>query len=234
MKHITQISATSIVAILFIAVSVGPATAATVWSDSVGVVSATVDRGDHERGLTVRSGPSNTNAPVGFLPEGTEVRGANKFKNGYVQLTSPSNGGWVRMDYLKPVGGDGVVISIDRPELCLRIRSGPGLGFDKVGCAEMASKLELTGVWSANNWAQVESPVKGWVLASQINSVLAREPTIARSSGPPSGWSEPATSSSFDDPWFHSEPEVWVGPRRWRHGHWGRPWGWGFKGKWKN
>ena len=222
MLRTTYISLLSIATMLVIAVSVGPATAATIWSDSVGVVSAMVARGDHERGLTVRSGPSNTSAPLGYLPPGTPVKGTKKFKNGYVLLTSPANGGWVRMDHLRPVGGEGVVISVDRPEMCLRIRSGPGLGFDKVGCAEMASKLELTGAWSSNNWAQVEAPVKGWVLASQINSDIAPIPTMVTSrSRRSSDWDEPATAT-FDDPWFYSEPTIRIGPRFWHHRGWGR------------
>jgi len=66
-----------------------------------------------------------------------------------------------------------VVVSIDRPENCLRVRSGPGTGYEIVGCVRMGERLRLTGVWSQNNWAEVDRPAKGWVTGSQIRPVVA-------------------------------------------------------------
>ncbi|MBI4964526.1 MAG: SH3 domain-containing protein [Desulfomonile tiedjei] len=61
-----------------------------------------------------------------------------------------------------------VVVSIDRPENCLRVRSGPGTSYPIVGCVRMGERLQLTGAWSQNNWAEIDLPAKGWVTGSQI------------------------------------------------------------------
>ncbi len=61
-------------------------------------------------------------------------------------------------------GLEAVVTSVDRPENCLRIRISPGSSHEVVGCAVKGGKLTLTGV-VRKGWAQVQSPVKGWVLS---------------------------------------------------------------------
>ncbi|MEW6349542.1 MAG: ankyrin repeat domain-containing protein [Thermodesulfobacteriota bacterium] len=61
------------------------------------------------------------------------------------------------------------VTKIDRPEGCLRIRSGPSTITQKIGCASMGDNLVLSGVVQ-KGWAQVEFPVKGWVFGSQVSS----------------------------------------------------------------
>lgn|GEM_PF-1169881 len=67
--------------------------------------------------------------------------------------------------------GEGVVISVDRPENCLRIRRGPSVAYEIIGCAGFGERLRLTGVFSSDNrWAQLDN--NGWVLLSQIRTDL--------------------------------------------------------------
>lgn len=77
-----------------------------------------------------------------------------------------------------PAGGSAAVIRVDEPEKCLRIRSGPGKSYEVIGCANAGSRLNITGVWTSNNWAQLAS--KGWVYGPQIETDL-RPPTAAYS-----------------------------------------------------
>ena len=64
-----------------------------------------------------------------------------------------------------------VVTGVDRPDLCLRIRSGPGTTYNIIGCVELGQILTITGLVSPNqNWAQIVKPVSGWVYTPQIES----------------------------------------------------------------
>ena len=69
-----------------------------------------------------------------------------------------------------PVGGSATVIGVDEPEKCLRIRSGPDKSYEIIGCAKAGDQLNITGVWTSNNWAQLAS--KGWVYGPQIKTDL--------------------------------------------------------------
>ncbi len=193
------------------------------FGPDVGIISATVEKTDSERGLAIRSTPSAQGAPKAYLPVGTEVKGYAAFQNGYVKLLSPMEGGWLSMSHLKPVGGEATVASVDKPDLCLRIRGGPASSYDKVGCAELGSKLELTGFWSAGNWAQVKTPVSGWVYAKQIDSDLMPPTTTTyasstRSSSPSSYSSNRSdlTSGVYQD----TDDDLWYNERR--HREWRR------------
>jgi hypothetical protein len=120
-----------------------------------------------------------------------------------------------------PTIGVGVVISVDRPENCLRVRRGPSTSYDIIGCAGFGDKLNLTGVFSSDNrWAQLDN--NGWVVLSQIKTDL--RPPQAVVSTPSSSyveslplviektrhrWSEPATYPGTR-PWGHSY-NIWVG-----------------------
>ena len=64
---------------------------------------------------------------------------------------------------------EAIVIRVDQPEQCLRIREGPGSNYQKVGCASMREKIKLTGIVS-NGWAEVQDPARGWVTVSQIRA----------------------------------------------------------------
>ena len=107
-----------------------------------------------------------------YLATGTRVKAINDFVNGWVRLSEPYAGGWTQIASLNPLGAPAIVASVDYPDGCLRIRSGPSTSFPKVGCAPLGSRLELTGIWSQSGWAQVAGPVPGWVTASQISSSI--------------------------------------------------------------
>ncbi len=78
----------------------------------------------------------------------------------------------------QPVGGIATVIGVDQPENCLRIRSGPGNSYDIIGCANMGQQLRITGIWTANDWAQTAD--NGWVYGPEIQTDL-RPPRAAYS-----------------------------------------------------
>jgi uncharacterized protein YraI len=62
------------------------------------------------------------------------------------------------------------VVSVDRPENCLRVRGGPGTSYPIVGCVNWGQKLRLTGLWSGGKWTQIDRPAQGWLTASQITT----------------------------------------------------------------
>jgi hypothetical protein len=140
------------------------------WAQAFGMVAASVASANDPRGLTVRSEPSESAGVVGYLQIGTEIRACNDFKGSWARLQSPFPGGWVNMVNLKPTSGEGSVVAVDEPEHCLAIRKGPGSSYEKVACAALGQKLRLSGVWSENNFARIESG--DWVDASKISTDL--------------------------------------------------------------
>ena len=84
-------------------------------------------------------------------------------------------------DSPQPVGGVATVVGVDQPDNCLRIRSGPGNSYDVVGCANLGDQLNITGVWTSNDWAQLVD--NGWVYGEEIQTDL-RPPATAFSSAP--------------------------------------------------
>lgn len=84
----------------------------------------------------------------------------------------------------QPKGGVATVIGVDQPDNCLRIRSGPGSEYDLIGCAALGEQLNITGVWTSNDWAQLAD--NGWVYGPQIQTDL-RPPRTAYSQ-PPEYW----------------------------------------------
>jgi uncharacterized protein YraI len=68
------------------------------------------------------------------------------------------------------VGGVGTVIGVDQPENCLKVRSGPGSSYDVIGCVLMGTELNLTGIWTSNDWVQLTGD--GWVYGPQISTDL--------------------------------------------------------------
>jgi hypothetical protein len=159
----------------------GTASADDPWGEKIGPVSAVVEKAKNPKGLTVHSNPARGTRVLGYLPVGTQVRGYRKFTNGWMKLYEPFRGGWVRIRHLGLVSGAGTVVSIDRPENCLRIRSGPSMSHEIIGCARMDEAVKLTGVWSEDNWAEVTEPTGGWVYAKQISSDLKPPPQIGGS-----------------------------------------------------
>jgi uncharacterized protein YraI len=77
------------------------------------------------------------------------------------------------------------VASVDRPDNCLRVRSGPDSSTPVIGCLERGEKVRLTGATTNTGWPKVSSPVKGWVYRSQL-----RGPVTARSYRPARTYTE--------------------------------------------
>jgi len=96
-------------------------------------------------------------------------------------------------------GLEAVVTSVDRPENCLRIRNAPGTSHQIIGCAPKGEVLMLTGVVQ-KGWAQVGSPVQGWVLGRQIRAE-GLFPAKAAAAG------RRSSGSSTDDAEFYEFPE---------------------------
>ncbi|MEJ2719322.1 MAG: hypothetical protein P8182_19690 [Deltaproteobacteria bacterium] len=72
------------------------------WGETIGPVSARVDRADSDKGLTIRSRPSSSSRVVGHLSVGTRIRGYNTFRNGWMEVEGAFAQGWVPVDYLEP------------------------------------------------------------------------------------------------------------------------------------
>ncbi len=95
----------------------------------------------------------------------------------------------------QPVGGIATVIEVDQPENCLRIRSGPGDYYDVIGCANMGEQLNITGVWTSNDWAQLAD--NGWVYGPQIETDM-RPPRTAYDQSPSYVVTEEVTPNYYD------------------------------------
>lgn len=91
---------------------------------------------------------------------------------------APTNPAQAGPNSPQPKGGVATVIGVDQPENCLRIRSGPGSEYDIIGCAGLGQQLDITGVWTSNDWAQTAE--NGWVFGPQIETDL-RPPSDAYS-----------------------------------------------------
>ncbi|MEW6533921.1 MAG: hypothetical protein AB1473_24045 [Thermodesulfobacteriota bacterium] len=89
-------------------------------------------------------------------------------------------------------GGEAVVVRVDRPDNCLRIRSGPSMSHNMIGCAVMGQALVLTGVFSTDGrWAQLDN--NGWVTFRQVRTALKPpKRTVKRVR---------TSESDFDEPW---------------------------------
>jgi hypothetical protein len=146
----------------------------------------------------------------------------------------------------QPKGGVATVIGVDQPDNCLRIRSGPGLSYDIIGCANMGEQLNITGVWTSNDWAQLAD--NAWVYGPQIETDL-RPPRTAYSSSPSYVITEEVTpdyydwsylpSYGYDTYWYGGVPiflyniGVWnkFHPWWWHRGHHAWWWQGGHRGK---
>ncbi len=139
----------------------------------------------------------------------------------------------------QPKGGVAAVIGIDQPENCLRIRSGPGNSYDVIGCANMGEQLNITGVWTSDDWAQLAGG--GWVYGPQIRTNL-RPPRTAYSQldNYVAGEEEyPEYYSTYDYTylptygyatyWYGGIPIIVYSASVWRKFH---PWWWGKHKNW--
>ncbi len=130
----------------------------------------------------------------------------------------------------QPKGGVATVVGVDQPENCLRIRSGPGLYYDVIGCANMGEQLNITGVWTSNDWAQLADNT--WVYGPQIQTDL-RPPRTAYSRSPSYVVSEDVTPDygdwaylpdyGYDTYWDGGLPIYFYNIGVWNRFH---PWWW--------
>jgi hypothetical protein len=163
-----------------------------------GPVSGIVERADDPNGLSVREAPAADSRVIGYVEVGARVRGFPVFRNGWAQLRHPIVGGWARMDNIRPVAATATVVETDPRESCLHIRSGPSPTHESVGCVKPGEEMELTGIWTEANWAEVERPVKGWVYGEGIRSDIKPEP-------PPKAYARPEEAPERVVP-FQSPP----------------------------
>ena len=147
--------------------------------------------------------------------------------------------GAVLAQSVQPVGGTATVIGVDQPDNCLRIRSGPGNSYDIIDCANLGDQLNITGVWTTNDWAQLAD--SGWVYGPQIQTDL-RPPREAFSSEPSYAVTEEVVpvyddwsylpNYGYNTYWYSGVPiflysaALWhkFHPWSWRHGH--HAWWW--------
>lgn len=97
------------------------------------------------------------------------------------------------MDTGPPEGPMALVTGVDQPENCLRVRSGPGVRYEKIGCANRGESLALTGMVE-NGWAQLREPVQGWVSGSQIRAegLFPASQAASGNRGPSEGYGYPS------------------------------------------
>jgi hypothetical protein len=141
-----------------------------------GTIAASVAKADDPKGLTIRSDPSLSGREVAFLALGAMLKGPTAYRDGWVKVDHPQYPGWVSLANMKPIDGAAAITAVDRPENCLRIRSGPSSSFPVVECARISAKLALSGFWSDNNWALLQG--KGWVYGAQIHAP-SKPPSLA-------------------------------------------------------
>lgn len=152
-----------------------------VWGENFGPVAATVERADAPGGLAIRSEPSAESSVIGYLAVGTRVRGFRHFENGWMRMSHPSDRGWIPVDNLVPLSSKGHVSVADTRD-CTTVRSGPSERFKSVGCLPVGKELTLTGIWSENNWAQIQWPIRGWLPAQTVSTRFKpRESLLAES-----------------------------------------------------
>jgi hypothetical protein len=142
------------------------------YTPPTGPIAGIVIQGNGGNDLPLRARPNGTAEVVEFLKAGEATSNYNRFQDGFVQVYSPVNGAWAEISRLQPIRGKGTVIAVDKPDNCLRVRTGPGNTFERITCLAKDTSIELTGIWSENNWAEIDSPVKGWVYGDQISSTL--------------------------------------------------------------
>lgn len=142
-----------------------------VWGETFGPISATVEKGDASEGLAIRDQPSPEGRILGYLSVGTKIEGFRRFENGWMRIRRPSDRGWIPIDKLVPLSAEGKVRAADAPG-CATVRSGPTVRFNPVGCVPLGKKVTLTGIWSENNWAQIQWPVRGWLYSDHVSARL--------------------------------------------------------------
>ena len=130
----------------------------------------------------------------------------------------------------QPEGGNATVVGVDQPDNCLRIRSGPGTEYDVIGCANMGDELKITGVWTSNDWAQLED--NGWVYGPKISADLrppetaySEPPTYAVTEGVVPDYDDSAylPDYGYDTYYYGGAPIFFYNVAAWHRCH---PWWW--------
>jgi hypothetical protein len=136
------------------------------WGENVGLISAIVSATDSPDGLTVRLNPSQDSKSLTHLKPGTKIQGRN-FRDGWVNLQSPVQEGWVPMASLKAQPFERQVTKVDQSEACLPLKKGPGTAYEKIGCALIGEILKFSGVATRDDWLQVADR-NAWVPLSHV------------------------------------------------------------------
>jgi hypothetical protein len=75
-------------------------------------------------------------------------------------------------------GGVAVVVRVDRPDNCLRIRGDASASSEQIACVAEGERLNLTGVFSSDGrWAQLDN--NGWVFFGQLETDVRPPQAIA-------------------------------------------------------
>ncbi len=181
---------------------------ATLIGEIKGTIFASVAKADDPKGLIIRSEPSPSAQTVAYLALGTILKGPSAYRAGWIKVEAGQYQGWVSLSNLKAIGEEATVTSVDRPENCLRIRMGPSIAHQVIGCAGAGEKLRLSGFWSYNYWAGLDG--QGWIHGSQISSE-PRPPRPSFAASRVTGrYSSGSTSS--DPELYRGDPDVWGDP----------------------
>ena len=138
-----------------------------VWGENVGLISAVVTGTDDAEGLTVRSTPSSEGNVLTHLKPSTTIQADILFRGGWVKLKAPVQEGWAPIKFLKPHPVEGTVTKVNRADMCLPLKKGPGDTHEKVGCAQIGETLKFSGVATSDNWLQLADRT-GWAPASHV------------------------------------------------------------------
>jgi hypothetical protein len=192
---------------------------ATLIGEIKGTIFASVAKADDPKGLIIRSEPSTSAQTVAYLALGTMLKGPSAYRAGWIKVDAGQYQGWVSLANLKAIGEEATVTSVDRPENCLRIRMGPSIAHQVIGCAGMGEKLRLSGFWSYNYWAGLDG--QGWIHGSQIASE-PRPPRPASTASRVTG-RHPSGSARSDPESYRGDLDVWGYPL---YGYYSPYWYW--------
>jgi len=130
--------------------------------------------------VNIRTGPGVDYENVGILKEG-ENAGIIAYNNDSTWWAirypnPPLDIGWVSADYVTQIGDVTIVptpapgVPILTAAANLNIRSGPGIGFDKIGLILIGQSAEVVGVSKDSEWWAIKVPLaqgeRGWVTAN--------------------------------------------------------------------
>lgn len=134
--------------------------------------------------LTIRSGPTLEQAPVGVLGAGDAILVTAYSSDGeWAQIQQPQ-AGWVSLRFLRhriddgggALGGFDVILGLqggragDGPA---NIRAGPGLAYAIVGRLAPHEDVVVIAVYAHGGWKEIISPMHGWVHDELL--VIAKE-----------------------------------------------------------